>query len=299
MDVTAAHLEAGLRLAIDGNRRLGAQLRTPIGERSHAAFDSEFMEEGWPEHPGRQPQSIAARLIIAATSSATDLARLLMHLPEGGGILTAELLCRHTLEAAATGTWILSPGLVYLDEPLPEADPESFAERTRRERIERAHLIRWLSMTYYDDGQSKDKKRRARIAEWKRALGGRVSECEPVEGEQTKHRLDGTTQAGLARMATELEKRTFGPPKERPRIYSHLSAYAHPNVDSIVEMEGPDGHWQRDAADMVHLLWIALAITSRAWEELDSYAGWDTAEPLAWRTELEEINLFRPATADG
>jgi hypothetical protein len=282
---------AGLRLAVDGNRRLGLQLSEPPGRGCHALADQAFTEPGWPDRPGWQPLSLASRLIIAASWSASDLARVLTQIDDGAGILTADLLCRHVLEAAATGTWIIRPGVV--PRPDDPATPDAaFQFAAQRERIERAHLTRWLSMTFYDEAQLKDKDRRDRIEGWKSQLAGRVTECPLVEGEQRKYQLDGTVQAGLARMATELEKITFGPPGKRPRIYSRLSAYAHPNVDSIVEMEGPDGHWVRDADDMVHLLYLALSLVSRAWEILAVYAGWDTADVEAWRAELDEINAF-------
>lgn len=282
---------AGLRLAVDGNRRLGLQLARPIGQGSHALADQGFAEDGWPARPGWQPLSLASRLIIAASWSAADLARVLVDLDDGAGILTADLLCRHVLEAAGTGTWIIRPGVIKRPGD-PTTSDEAFKLDAQRERIERAHLTRWLSMTFYDQAQLKDKGRRARIEAWKSHLGGRVTRCPLVEGEQRKYQLDGTVQAGLARMATELERITFGPLGKRPRIYSRFSAYAHPNVDSIVEMEGPDGHWARDPDDMVHLLHIALSLVSTAWEILDVYAGWNTADVSMWRTELDEINVF-------
>lgn len=267
------------------------QMREPLGVGSHARADQAFEEDGWPDRPGWQPLSYASRLIIAASWSAADLAQVLVGLEDGAGILTADLMCRHVLEAAATGTWIIRPGVVPRHSDADVIDV-AFHLAAQRERIERAHLTRWLSMTFYDEAQLKDADRRARIEAWKAQLGDRVSVAPLVEGEQAKHQLDGTVQAGLAKMATELEKITFGSPRKRPRIYSRLSAYAHPNIDSIVEMEGTDGRWARDPDDMVHLLFLALSFVSTGWEILARYAGWDIDEVLTWRAGLDAVSVY-------
>jgi hypothetical protein len=292
MDETQAHLDAALRLALDGNHRLGRQLRKPIGPTSLAAYDAGFSEPGWPDQPGRQPLDISSRLIIAATAAAVDQARLLQHLEVGAGILTSELLSRRVLESAAIGTWVIRPGLLGPDDPEPE-EPATFNETSQRQRVERAHLTRWLSMGHYDSGLKKDKDRRARIESWKADLGDRVSECEPELGKQTPHQLDSTVEAGLAKMARDLDKLTFGPPgRRRPETYSLFSAYGHPNIDSIIEMEGPDGIYERDADAMIHELWVALMLAAKGWEMLATYAGWDVKQSLSWRDELDEIRLL-------